>query len=86
MGPDEDLPSFAVCFLKLLGDKLRGAIPQKTARLGGTASTTLSANSRMDLEPALLEVFQRVWDPEAPSRCRSCYKAMPCRTLIRAKC
>ena len=87
VGADADLPTFAECFLKLFGDKVRGGIKQKGACLDlyTLYNPACKYKREVDLEPALLEEFQRVWDPEAPSRCRACSKAIPRKTAFHAK-
>ena len=87
MGPGADLPTFAKSFLKLFGDKFRGAIQPRLACLDlyTLYNPACKYKKEVDLEPSLLEEFQRVWDPQAPSRCRSCSKAIPRKTSYRAK-
>ena len=79
-GETLDLPSFARAFLKLFGDKLNDTVKQKSKvlQLYGeyNAEDGSSWKKECDLPPEELEQFQRVWDPDAPNRCRECGKAL----------
>ena len=81
IGDEADLTAFAETWLRHFGPKIRGEVPQKAACLrlfaqyrppeGGQAAW----KNESDLPPEVLEQFQRVWDPDAPQRCRECSKA-----------
>ena len=81
VGEGVDLPTFAQAFLDLFGGKLRGAVQQKTKVLQLYAryapeSPEAAWKKESDLPPEDLECFQRVWNPDAPSRCWECGKAL----------
>ena len=81
LGADADLPTFSAKFVELFGERLHGRTPQKRARLALYAKYARSdqpamASKESDLPPADLEEFQKVWDPDAPGRCRECGKAL----------
>ena len=85
-GTGADLATFSAKFCELFGEKLHGHTPQKRACLDlfASYSGTATAKKESDLPPADVEEFQKVWDPEAPRRCRECNKALPvtARTLF----
>ena len=73
------LPEFAMKFVELFGEKLRGQVPQKSACLklyAAYAEEGRAWRKESDLAPELLVAFQRVWDPAAPDRCAECAKAL----------
>ena len=73
------LPDFAMKFVELFGEKLRGHVPQKSACLklyAAYAEEGRAWKKESDLAPKLLVAFQRVWDPAAPDRCAECAKAL----------
>jgi len=73
LGSDEDLPAFAVKFMDLFGNKLRGTVPQKAACLKLFAAYAGGGVTReSDLAPTDLMEFERVWTPHAPDRCLEC--------------
>ena len=81
LGADADLPTFSAKFVELFGERLHGRTPQKRACLDLYAKYTRSdnpttASKESDLPPVDLEEFQKVWDPDAPNRCRECGKAL----------
>jgi hypothetical protein len=95
IGNDAELAAFSVKFLELFGDRLRGAVPQKSACLklfGVYSDAAPDWRKECDLPPNVLQDFQRVWEPAAPERCLECNKRAapgtkhPLRRLGRAYC
>jgi len=82
LGDCAQLRDFAAKFLELFGVKIKGAMPQKSACLKlfiqyvPLDSPARSWKKECDIPPDDLEMFQRVWDPKAPRRCRECAKAL----------
>ena len=82
LGDFASLRDFAMKFLELLGNKIKGATSQKSAclKLLGqyvpAGSPMRNWKKECDMPPCDLEVFQRVWGPKAPRRCRECAKAL----------
>lgn len=81
LGSDATLPEFCAKFVELLGNKLRGPVPQKAACLKLYAlyrpdSCEAAWKKESDLPPHDLAEFQRIWDSSAPSRCLECGKAI----------
>lgn len=88
LGSEATLPEFSAKFLELFGNKLRGIVPQKAACLKLFAmyrpgSPEASWKKEAMLPPRDLVEFQRVWDPEAPSRCLECNKPLKGTPSIR---
>ena len=70
-----DLEEFAQKFVSIFGRASRGEAYQKKMCLETFAmyqSTPAGWKAERDLPPSELECFQRVWDPQAPSRCLEC--------------
>ena len=86
LGPGADLSSFTSNFLKLFGDKLRGAIQQRLASLELYGMYDPDCKYKeADLEPRRYwRSFRGSGIQRPPSRCRACSKA-PRKTLIPAK-
>ena len=81
IGGDATLPEFCAKFVELLGNKLRGVVPQKAACLKLYAlyrpeSREAAWKKECDLPPGDLAEFQRIWDTRAPNRCLECGKAI----------
>ena len=81
LGIDATLPEFCAKYLDLFSDRKVGAIQQKGACLKLYAqyrpgSEEASWEKEGDLPPRAMEEFQRVWKPDAPSRCRECRKKL----------
>jgi len=84
LGNDADLPTFAAKFLELFSEKVHGDMPQKLACMKlFNAYRGACYKKESDLPPAELEAFQKVWDPNAPMRCRHCPKTLPAGSSMR---
>ena len=90
LGEGAELEDFAKKWHALFGDKIRGEVPQKAAciKLYGMYAPPEEGRAwrnESDLPPETLEPFQRVWNVDAPERCRECSKpsevAHPVRRL-----
>ena len=83
LGSGADLVTFSTKFLDLFGEKLRGHTPQKRAclELFAMYNGASTAKKESDLAPEDAEAFQKVWNPQAPRRCRECNKPLPATAL-----
>ena len=81
IGDGADLIAFAEKWRERFGEKIRGDVPQKAACLRLFAQYQPPEGrhgawkNESDLPPDVLEQFQRLWDADAPERCRECAKA-----------
>ena len=81
IGDEADLIAFAEKWRERFGEKIRGDVPQKAACLRLFAQYQPPEGrhgawkNESDLPPDVLEQFQRLWDADAPERCRECAKA-----------
>jgi hypothetical protein len=80
VGEEVDLPSFARAFLTHFGDKLHGAVPQKSKVLQlymqYNENAGISWLCERDMPPQDRELFQKVWTASAPNLCWECGKAL----------
>jgi len=77
LGHHADLQEFAAKFIDLFGDKIKTESQQKSIALKLFSKYSgCEWKKESDLTPDVLEQFQRIWHPDAPSRCRECGKAI----------
>ena len=86
LGGGATLPDFCAMYLELFGQKKAGVIQQKGHCLklyGMYHPTSEEAKWKREgeLPPLVMQEFQRVWEPTAPSRCHECRK--PLKSLSR---
>ena len=82
LGKDKDLFTFAEKFMDLFGSKMKGVVPQKSKCLQLFALYSEQGRNwkkESDLPPQTLTSFQRIWDPNAPDRCRECGTSLNCK-------
>ena len=88
LGSGATLPEFCAKYIDIFSDRKVGAIQQKCACLKLYAqyrpgSEEASWAKEGDLPPRAMEEFQRVWNPNAPSRCHECRKPLEGKASIR---
>ena len=81
LGSGATLPDFCAMYLELFGQKKAGVIQQKGHCLklyGMYHPTSEEAKWKREgeLPPIVMQEFQRVWEPTAPSRCHECRKPL----------
>ena len=89
LGEEADLCDFAQKFLELFGESCRDKAAQKTAILQLYSRYVPECPWRKESEipPGLREEFQRIWNPQAPKRCRECAaKLAGARPITRDYC
>ena len=75
LGDDADLAEFCEKYIELYGETVRGVATQKSkclALFGEYSPQHKHWVRESSLPPEELETFQRVWNPDAPQRCREC--------------
>ena len=78
LGKEVDLCDFAQKFLELFSESCRDKAAQKTAilQLYSRYKPECQWRKDSDIPPGLREEFQRIWNPEAPKRCKECAAAL----------
>ena len=78
LGEDADLCDFAQKFLELFGESCRDKVAQKAAilQLYSRYAPECQWRKEAHIPPGLREEFQRIWNPQAPKRCRECAAAL----------
>ena len=78
LGDEADLCDFAQKFLELFAESCRDKTAQKLTILAlySRYSPEHSWHKEAHIPPGLREEFQRIWNPQAPKRCRECAAAL----------
>jgi len=78
LGDEADLCDFAQKFLELFAESCRDKTAQKLAILAlySRYSPDHSWHKEAHIPPGLREEFQRIWNPQAPKRCKECAAAL----------
>ena len=78
LGEDADLCDFAQKFLELFSESCRDKDTQRKAilQLYSRYAPECQWRKEAHIPPGLREEFQRIWNPQAPTRCKECAAAL----------